>query len=157
MTIVSSIVSQQSQQKDGRIWVFETHTDQLGVSYFVIWLCPVGTSVTSLLTIHANNIWNNLVINEIANNLKQVSTLGLNAVVTFNYSTVAANIAALRAAYLTATQDQVIFTGEYLNSLSSAQLQSAFGLTAGQVTTLQTTKLQPAATIAASIRASQGA
>lgn len=94
---------------------------------------------------------------EIASNLRQVATLGKFAVVTFLSSTVAENVAALREAYLTATDIQCIWTGEYLSTLTDAQLRTAFNMTQAQVNSLRTNKLTPAANTAATIRAATGA
>jgi hypothetical protein len=46
--------------------------------------------------------------------------------------------------------------GDFLSSLTDGQLQTIFSMTAGQVTTLRSTKLTPAATAAATIRAATG-
>ena len=93
---------------------------------------------------------------EIADNVSDVLAQGSLAAPTLRYSTAAQNFAALRLAYQTATHIQAVMIGDFLDTLSSAALQIAFGMTAGQVTTLKTTKLTPAATLAASIRANAG-
>ena len=94
---------------------------------------------------------------EIAANLDVVGRLGVQATPTFVYSTGAQNATAVRAAYATMTQTTAAFTGEYLSSLSDVQLQNAFAMTPAQVTSLRSTKLTPAATLAAQIRATTGA
>jgi hypothetical protein len=66
-------------------------------------------------------------------------------------------INALRAAYQDATRTEAIFTGDFLGSLTDAQLRNAFGITQAQVTTLRTNKLVPAENAANTIRATSGA
>ena len=157
MPIVSSVLIEHSPQRDGRFWSGERHTDQLGVAYEFHSLLAAGTDATAVMNGRVAGLNAQLIANEIAANLAGVETTGAQFAPTFSYSTVAQNAAAVRAAYATMTQTQAIFTGEFLGSLTDAQLQSAFGLTAGQVTTLRTNKLTPAATQAATIRAAVGA
>jgi hypothetical protein len=88
-----------------------------------------------------------------------VSTLGANAygqAVTI-YSTSEQNVAALQAAWPFFTNTQAIFTGEYLNVLNDSQLEAAFGWTPTQTETYRTNYFAPYATIAAAIRAANGA
>ena len=155
-TIVSSVIASQTAQRDGRISVHEIHTDSLGVLWDHFYLALATDNLATALAAYAVILAGNLTQTEIANNITAVSTIGSLATPTFVYSTPAQNATALRAFYATTTQAQAVMIGDYLNTLSSAQLQAAFGLTAGQVTTLQTNKLQPAATLAASIRATAG-
>jgi hypothetical protein len=155
--IVSSIIAEDARQADGRRWIAERHTDQLGLAYEFRYLVAASADAVALMTARVAIINADLTAREIAANLAAVATLGSQAVPTFSYSTVAQNVAALRAAYASATQQQAIFAGEYLGSLTDAQLQSAFGLTAAQVTTLRASKLTPAASAAATIRAAAGA
>lgn len=96
------------------------------------------------------------VLREITNNIVQIRTLGSLAVPTFVKSTVAQNAAAVRIAYQTATQLRAIMIGDFLSSLTDAQLRAAFGITQAQVLVLRTNKLTPAANSAASIRAAAG-
>jgi leucyl aminopeptidase (aminopeptidase T) len=154
--IVSSAILDDAQQIDGRRWIAERHTDHLGLVYEFRYLCAAVTDAAALMAARVASINADLTAREIAANIAAVSTLGSQAVPTFSYSTTAQNVAALRAAYASATQTQAIFTGEYLGSLTDAQLQSAFGLTAGQVTTLRANKLTSATTAANTIRAASG-
>lgn len=156
MAIVSSTLLAEAAQTDGRFWVQETHTDQLSVQYVVRYLAAIGTDTAALLAARATQISADITAGEIANNMASVLLLGSLAVAALNYSTAAANFAALRTAYATATQVQAIMIGDFLSSLTNAQLQTAFGMTAGQVTTLRTNKLTPAANAATTIRASVG-
>jgi len=156
VSIVSSVIAAADLQRDGRTWVREHHVDSLGAIYERIYLAAVGFNIAAALAAYPAILLASLTAGEIANNLSQVVTLGSLATVQFVYSTVAQNVAALRVAYAVATQEQAVMMGDYLNTLSSAQLQAAFGLTAGQVTTLKTNKLTPATTLATSIRTAAG-
>ncbi len=93
---------------------------------------------------------------EIERNIADVTANGSLATPVLVLSTAAANFAALRTAYQTATKVEAIMIGDFLSTLTDAQLQNAFSLTAGQVTTLRTNKLTPAASAAATIRAAAG-
>lgn len=159
MPIQSSFVTSFSPQIDGRIWVSERHLDQLGVDHGRFYLASVGLTPSqasaSCAAIDAA-ITDQMTQNEVATNILAISTLGKLATITFNESTVAQNAAAVRAAYATMTQNQAVFTGEFLGSLTDIQLQTAFGLTSGQVTTLRANFLTQATNAAASIRASVG-
>lgn len=157
MPIVASTIVSDARQIDGRRAIIEQHTDQLGIVYPIFWTADAGTDATAAMSARAPTLNVDLTAREIAANLAQVATLGSLATPAFNYSTVAQNVAALRLAYATATQVQAIMTGDYLASLTDTQLQSAFGLTAAQVTSLRAAKLTPAANAAATIRAAAGA
>jgi hypothetical protein len=63
----------------------------------------------------------------------------------------------LRSGYQSATRIEAIFAGDFLASLTDTQLRNLFGMTQGEVTTLRTNKLTPAANAAATIRATTGA
>lgn len=157
MSIVSSAITADNPQKDGRRWISELHTDQLGLKYPFSYLAPnaawdaIATMNARVATINAN-----LTASEIASNVAQVLLLGSLASPVLNYSTAAANFASLRTAYATATQVQAVMIGDFLSSLTDVQLETAFGFTLTQVTTLRSTKLTPAATAAATIRATTG-
>lgn len=156
MPIVSSTILEDAAQRDGRRWIRERHTDQLGVAQVITYLGAANTDAAAVMAARVSVLDAALIADEIVRNVTQVMTLGSLAVYTFLHSTVAQNAAALRAAYLIATQLQAIMIGDALSILTNVQLQTAFGLTAGQVTTLRTNKLTPAAALAADIRASVG-
>lgn len=156
MAIVSSVLIEAAPQRDGRLWSGEQHTDQLGLVYLYRTLLDAGVNATTVMNARVATINALLTANEIAANLAGIETLGTEFVPTFNYSTAAQNAAAVRAAYATMTRTQAIFTGEFLGALTDVQLENAFGLTQGQVTTLRANKLTPATAAAATIRASAG-
>lgn len=155
-TMTSSTVVSDRAQKDARRQVQELHVDSLGSRYQIGYLCAQAFDAAANLISNAAAILSGVVAEEINNNILAVTANGSLAVPKFVYSAVAANVAALRAAYLIATRTEAIMIGDYLSSLTDVQLQNAFGLTAGQVTTLRTNKLTPAANLATSIRAATG-
>lgn len=155
--LASTMILQAMTLKDGRTDLIFTLTDSASVLHGpFVEIRPAGENETNFLATYEAAFDAAQTQAEIASNISSVETIGSLATPTFQYSTVAANVAALRAAYAVATQLQAVMMGDYLNSLTDAQLEAAFGLTATQVTTLRTNKLGPAATLAASIRASAG-
>lgn len=153
ISVVSKI---QNVQQNGTTIVTAVMGDSVGPHYNYVFSAPSGYNIDAFLTQLGANLANDLTAWEIYNNLQLVSTLGSQAVPTFVYSTVAANVAALRVFYASATQMQSVWIGDYLSSLTNVQLENAFGWTLGQVTTLRTNFLTPAASAATTIRASVG-
>lgn len=156
MAIVASVIESISLQKDGRSWVHEIHTDQVALKYERSYLADAGFDTAAALASYATQLVSDTRLGEIGKNLADVSINGSLATPTTVYSTAAQNFTALRAVYQFATQVQAIMIGDFLNTLTDLQLQNAFSITAGQVTTLRTNKLTPAASAAATIRASVG-
>lgn len=154
--VLTSVIAQDLAQKDGRRWIEELHTDQFGIQHPRFYMCAAAFDAAAQLLLDKAQTIIDLQNQETDTNVAQVTTIGSLAAPTFNYSTVNQNLAALRAAYQTSTQTQAIMIGDYLSTLTDAQLQNIFGLTAGQVTTLRSNKLTPAATMAASIRSAVG-
>lgn len=157
MTIASSVILSDQAQRDARRWITERHRDAAGIDYLRTYLADAAVDANASLAAYAVNLEANLEAQEIATNIAQVTALGSLAVTTLAFTTAAQNFAALRAAYQFATQVQAIMIGDFLSARTDAQLQAAFSMTVGQVTTLRTSKLTPAANAAATIRASSGA
>jgi hypothetical protein len=157
MSIVSSITADVAVQKDGRRWVRELHTDQVGLQYVRNWLATAVDDLAAALAAYATQLSADITAREIANNVAQVLANGSVAVLTFVYSTPTLMFTSLRPAYQTATRVDAIMIGDFLSSLTDGQLQTVFSMTAGQVTTLRANKLTPAANAATTIRASTGA
>ena len=156
MANITSSTFEAFAQKDGSKTVHEIHTDLVGIKHDIVYTAKAADDLTAAMNAHAVDMGVNLELAEVQANIQGVTSLGSLFTPTFVYSTVAENVVALRLAYQTATQFQCVMMGDFLNTLSSAQLQAAFSLTAGQVTTLKTNKLTPAATLASSIRATVG-
>jgi hypothetical protein len=156
MAIASSVFAKGQPQGDGRVWVYETHTDQLGGKYYFSYLASAATDPQPILTARANQLETDLAFAEVAANASSIVDNGSLATLSFNHSTAGQLRAALRALYASAQRATAIMIGDFLSSLSDAQLQAAFGMTAGQVANLRTNKLTPAANAAATIRAASG-
>lgn len=156
MPVVSSAIVEDSPQIDGRRWIVERHLDQTGAARFVRYLADRAINAPAGMAARALAITAALPAEEIADNLDAIAALGRFARVTLRHSTVAQNAAALRQRYRTAAELQALMIGDYLATLTDGQLQTAFGLTAGQVTTLRTNKLTPAAATAAALRLAAG-
>lgn len=155
-SIVSSVIVWKLLQADGTSNVRELHTDNLNATYIFDYILDANSDPNVHLAADAITLLTLVPQQEITNNINAVETLGSLATPVFNYSTVANNIAALRQVYLLSTQTQAIMIGDFLNSLTNAQLETAFNLTLQEVTTLRTNYLSPAATTAVSIRSAMG-
>jgi hypothetical protein len=155
-SIVSSKIIADLVQRDGRHWITERHVDNAGIEHLVTYLAAVGTDAAAVMAARVAQLAADIATGEITANVADVINRGSLASPSLVYSIAADNIAALREVYRTSTDRQAVMIGDYLSSLSNAQLQTAFGLTAGQVTTLRSAKLTPAATLAGQIRAAAG-
>lgn len=156
MSIVSSVIASTNIQKDGRKWVREVHTDQVNVQYVRNYLAQAADNLTTALAAYAVILASDINRAEIATNVASVLANGSLATVTTVYSTIAENRAALREAYRNLTRVDATMIGDFLNTLTDAQLASIFNITTGQAATLRTNKLAPAASFAASIRVAAG-
>jgi hypothetical protein len=156
MAINASVIVSNSVQKDGRSYVRERHTDHVGEEYFRTYLAPVGFNTATALSAYATLLVTVLREREIRRNIDAILDNGRLASYTLVHSTAAQNFAALREAYGSATRVEAIMIGDFLGSLTDGQLQTAFSMTAPQVTTLRTNKLTPATNAATTIRAATG-
>lgn len=156
MSIVSSVVADIGTQKDGRRWVRELHTDHVGVKYVRSYLTGAIDDINAALSVYATQLASDITAAEIASNVTAVMANGSLATILLVYSTAAQNRAAGRAAYQNASRVEAIMIGDFLSSLTDGQLQTLFSMTSGQVTTLRSNRLTPAATNAAAIRAAAG-
>lgn len=156
MSIVSSEILEDAAQKDGRRWIRELHIDQVARQYIRIYLTTAAADAAAALAAFAIQLAADLIVMEILSNIADVTSNGSLATISLVYSTAAQNRAAGRAAYQNSTRVEAVMIGDFLSSLTDGQLQTIFSMTAGQVTTLRTNKLTPAATTAAAIRAAAG-
>lgn len=73
MPIVSSTFTlEEHPQKDGRTWVIETHTDQLGVPHYVRYLDTAGDDHTAIMNARVPSINADLINTELSANLAEV-------------------------------------------------------------------------------------
>lgn len=156
MPIVSSTVTVEHAQIDGRRWAREVHTDHLGAQHIFDYLSEVGADVNAILAARAADLPAQLAAQEISTNIQAVKALGSLAIPAFQHSTASANASALREAYRAMVREEAIMTAGYLNTLTNGQLATAFGITTEKAATLRTNKLAPAAALATSIRAEAG-
>lgn len=156
MANITSSTFQAFIQKDGSKTVHEIHTDFVGLTHDLTYAVSNGADLNVNLAQHAVDIGDALDKGEVQANISAVLAFGSLAAPTLVYSTAGTNFAALRVAYLSATQFQAVMIGDYLNTLTNGQLATAFGITTGQAGTLRTNKLAPAAALATSIRATVG-
>lgn len=152
----SSVLVTGVVQVDGTVTLRETYVTSAGETFTQDYTAPNGDDHAGHLTAAAAKLLSDLTANEVTSNVSQVVLFGSQAAPTLKYSTAVQNFAALRQYYQTATRIEAVMIGDFLNTLTSNQLQTAFSLTAGQVTTLRNNKLQPAADLATSIRAATG-
>ena len=156
MSIVSS-VRDTHPQADGRRWVHERHTDHLGVIHPRAWLAAAAENLDTAMAAYAVLLVALLREAEINRNIAAVLADGRLAVTTTQHSTAAENFAELRSRYASMTRVEAIFAGDFLGSLTDAQLRTAFSMTQAQVNSLRTSKLTPATNAATTIRATTGA
>lgn len=156
MPIMLSTFYADEPDADGYGWMTEQHVDQLGKIYDVQYFGLVGGAAGRLAE-RATELSAEIKANEIRANLSLVVIAGSVAAVTFSYSTVAQNAAVFRDAYASLEGVSAVMLGDYLATLTDGQLQTAFGMDAGQVTDLRADKLTPAVAAAATIRATTGA
>jgi hypothetical protein len=157
MPIESSTIAEVGTQRDGRRWVLEKHIDHLGIEHVRNWLAEAGEDLDFALASYAIRLLDDLRDAEIQRNVANVMADGRLAETSTVYSTAMQGINALRAAYQDATRTEAIFTGDFLGSLTDAQLRNAFSITQAQVGSLRTNKLTPAENAASTIRAASGA
>jgi len=155
-SIVSSVIASDVVQVDGRHAVVEQHTDSFGIAHPFVYLAEIGTDINAMLAAHATQVLNSLVSGEISNNIALVEAFGSLAQPIFLYTTMAQNATPIREAYRVSTQGQAIQIGDYLNTLTDAQLAAGFNITQAQAANLRVNKLQPAAQTAATVRAEAG-
>lgn len=156
MPIVSSVVSDDVRQPDGRRSITERHRDHLGNEFLVTRFALPDENVQTVATARAAKILSNLEQSEIDANIALIKSLGRDAVTVLNYTTSAQNFAVLRDSYRDASRLEAVMMGDFLASLTDTQLRNLFSMTQAQVNTLRTNKLTPAATAAASIKSAVG-
>src|SRR6185369_6282584 len=122
MSITSSEVTTAAAQRDGRFWVTETHTDNVGLKYLLQYLAANGVDVNAILAARAIALAAQIMADEVALNIEMIKRDGALASPSFNYSTKLQQAPALREAYRTMTETEAVFTGEFLAGFTDAQL-----------------------------------
>lgn len=156
VTVVSSQTNSLGEQRDGRNITQEKFILSDGQNLESVFVSPVGFDAASHLTVAGTLLLASLTQAEIDANVAQVMAVGSLANPTLSFSTASANFDALRAAYANAVRVEAVMIGDFLGTLTDANLRNAFGMTQNQVNNLRINKLTPAASFAASIRAAVG-
>ena len=139
MSIVASIIIEDSPQIDGRRWITERHTDHVGKTHFITYIAGLLDNVTTTMTARVSQIETSLENQEIEENMDRATGDGP-VDIKLVYSTVLQNRNRLREIYRTASAWQLVRIGWYINSLglSNAQLGGLFGVSGAQLTALRT-------------------
>jgi hypothetical protein len=157
MTIVSSVIASDQAQRDGRRWIRELHTDNVSLVHEINYLTLANADANSQLTADALIVEANIEAAEIAVNLIQIETFGSLATITTIYATLSQTITAARAAFLTSVGVIAVNLGDWFNTLTFVQLQTAFGFAnVAAYNAFKASFFTPNATTATAVRASVG-
>lgn len=144
MSIVSSVRTVAPAQKDGRSWVHEVHTDNIGLTYVADYLAAVGANYDAIMSARATALALQI---EIAEYVTKIAADA--SPLPFQYQTAAQFAAKFRIDYQSAIGFSVAYLAYWIiNRISAgdftdAQVQAVFGLTTVAYTTLKTTKFVP--------------
>lgn len=154
MTIVSSVIDSDAPQKDGRRWIRELHTDNLGLVHERNYLVEPDYDAVAALADYAVWLDDYLVKNEVYQNTQSVLMNGAAATYTFNYSTQDQNAAVLNEAYTTNKYRGVdlINIGEFINALTDTQLMTLFAMDQVTVDALRAGRLATESNLAGEIK-----
>lgn len=141
MSIVSSVIAEDRAQIDGRRSVRERHTDHLGLVEDVSYLAVAQADVSAAMAARVQRLEQQAAEVEMARNIAFIMA-GEYGLVTTNYITVTDARAAIRALYQTGSGEIIGRLAGYLLTLTNAQLQALFNVTAGAQTTQLRQRLQ---------------
>lgn len=153
--IVSSTYTLSGLEADGRRWCREVHTDHLGVEHIVRYLAAVGADYAAILADRATRVWADLVGHEIEAALK------VDASPTLQYATKTDFVPVYRQAYQESEREECAQLATWIlhritdGWVTDTQVRNAFGLTAGEWTTLKS-KMQTLADHYAAVLAARG-
>ena len=140
MSITSSVVTVEHAQVDARRWVRETHSDAIGVAQIIDYLGASDAATT------AQGIANARVagLNESLADAEAREKCSIDAnPVPFRWQTAGEFLDRLRAVYRNLSREQLARLATWITKrldagdVTATQLRNAFGLTAGQWTTLE--------------------
>ena len=140
--IVSSVFTL-SPQRDGRVWVNETHTDHLGNAHPFQWLAHANADHAGICNARASKIEAALAEAEF---LEAIEFDGWKPLA---HQTAAQFAARFRARYKDSSRVECAKLAKWIldridgGNFTDAQARNAFGLTATQWNTLKTNKLTP--------------
>lgn len=137
MAIVSSTNVVDGPQVDGRCYVMEDHVDNVGKHYIVNYLADIAADYATIMANRAAAITAQLIATEIE------QALQVDANPTLVYAAKTDFVPVLRAAYQRSVQAECARLANWILNriaqgwVTDAQVQTAFGLTSGQWTTLK--------------------
>lgn len=116
----------------------ESHTDNIGVVRIIRYLAAVGANYTAIMNARAVTLAVQIADQEFIDNLGRTSGF------TLNYQTKSELASRFRAMYQVASKDVAASMAYWLierindGTVTDAQVQAAFGLTAGQYASMKT-------------------
>ena len=134
--IVSSTILSDVVQRDLRRAVVEAHTNDRGVIQHIHYLADANVDVVLAMSERVPRLEQQAADAELANDVSYIST-GQYARVTAHDVTLTALRAALRALYQTASGEMVGRVAGFLLTLTNAELQTLFVVTASKVAALR--------------------
>lgn len=138
MSIVSSVIADDSAQSDGRRHIREEHTDHLGAIHRIFWMATAGQDVSVRMAARVPEIEATLQDREMVQNVGYIMAgPDFYGLVSAQHQTLADVRAALRALYQTESGEIIGRLSRYLLTLSDAQLQAIFAISAGEVPALR--------------------
>ena len=138
MPIVASEIIEDSAQADGRRYIRERHTDDLGVSHDVTYLAELGTDEEAVMASRVAQIEEQLRQAEINANMAKYLNAELDTY-TFFHSTADDSLLAIRELFKTATKWELLTLGWVINEkgLSDNKLKALFGVDDAGLVTLK--------------------
>ena len=127
MPIVTSTVVDDRPQVDGRRWIQEQHTDQLGVKHSRAYVAAAGVNVPATFPQTQAILNQQLKTDEFSKNLAVIYDRGDLATPLWQHLTIQEAGGPMREAYRTATREQAFALGAFLDTLTNAQLANMFG------------------------------
>ena len=156
MSVVSSEFVLGHEQRDGRRYVEERFLLSTSDVITREYLAAVGADCAAILAARVPQVEATLAESEFLDRLGAVSPLGL------QHQTAAAFAARLRERYRSAEREELVRFAWWIieqivaGNVTDAQVRTAFGLTAGQYSTLKSARLQPAHDAWAAVLAAKG-
>lgn len=154
--IVSSTFVVGPAQKDGRVWVSESHTDHLGVVHLFQWLASHGADHAAVCAARAPRISQALAESEFLEAIERETWSPV------QHQTGTEFAARFRARYKDSSKVECAKLAKWLldqidaGNFTDAAVRTAFGMTTTQWNTLKTNKLTPLRTAYNAVLAAQG-
>lgn len=156
MAFITTLIATQPARGKQQV-IFSHFDDETGSTFgpFVEFR-PKADDISAFFLASRAGLQSSLAASEIADCLSRVRDSGSLAVLKLHYAVLDDVSIAVREAYRLATKTDAVMLGDYLSKLTDAQLKALFAATDGEVTTLKSGKLTPAATSAIAVLTSAG-